>query len=72
LGFYRRDGMVGLFSFFVGQAFWLCCGTLLHLAATNIAGLLFVIFHFFIFIQQRFGVVTAMNFLPAAIPDRWT
>jgi len=34
-------------------------------------GLLFVIFYFYIFIQQRLGSDTAMNSLPAAIPDRY-
>jgi hypothetical protein len=32
---------------------------------------LFVIFYFYIFIQQRLGADTAMNSLPAAIPNRW-
>jgi len=41
------------------------------LGRTNIAELLFVIFYFYIFIQQRLGSDTAMNSLPAAIPDRW-
>ena len=37
---------------------------------TSIAGLLFVIFYFYIFIYQRLGADTTMNSLPAAIPDR--
>jgi len=37
---------------------------------TSIFGLLFVIFYFYNFIQQRLGSDTAMNSLPAAIPDR--
>jgi len=37
---------------------------------TNTGGLLFVIFYFYIFIHQRLGADTAMNSLPAAIPDR--
>jgi len=37
---------------------------------TSIAGLLFVIFYFYIFIQQRLGADTAMNSLPAARPNR--
>jgi len=31
---------------------------------------LFVIFYFYTFIHQRLGADTAMNSLPAAIPDR--
>ena len=38
---------------------------------TSNFGLLFVIFYFYIFIHQRLGADTAMNSLPAAIPDRW-
>jgi len=38
---------------------------------TSTFGLLFVIFYFYIFIQQRLGADTAMNSLPAAIPYRW-
>jgi len=46
-----------------------------HLSASVSAGqasfgLLFVIFYFYIFIQQRLGSDTSMNSLPAAIPDR--
>ena len=37
---------------------------------TSNVGLLFVIFYFYNFIQQRLGSDTAMNSLPAAIPDR--
>ena len=37
---------------------------------TNTGGLLFVIFYFYNFIQQRLGSDTAMNSLPAAIPNR--
>jgi len=40
------------------------------LGRTNTGGLLFVIFYFYIFIQQRLGAGRAMNSLPAAIPDR--
>ena len=41
------------------------------LGMTSTFGLLFVIFYFYIFIHQRLGADTAMNSLPAAIPDRW-
>jgi hypothetical protein len=37
---------------------------------TSTFELLFVIFYFYIFIYQRLGSDTAMNSLPAAIPDR--
>jgi len=49
------------------------CGSLIGSGSgrTNTGGLLFVIFYFYIFIQQRLGADTAMNSLPAAIPDRW-
>ena len=51
-----------------------CCNKSVRYCAsvvgrTNIAGLLFVILYFYIFIQQRFGADTAMNSLPAAIPE---
>ena len=39
---------------------------------TSIFGLLFVIFYFYNFIQQRLGSDTAMNSLPAAILNRCT
>jgi len=38
---------------------------------TGIFGLLFVIFYFYNFIKQRLGADTAMNSLPAAMPNRW-
>ncbi len=38
---------------------------------TSIAELLFITFYFYIFIHQRLGSDTAMNSLPAAIPDRY-
>jgi hypothetical protein len=41
------------------------------LGRTSTFGLLFVIFYFYNFIHQRLGADTAMNSLPAAIPDRW-
>ena len=41
------------------------------LGRTSAFELLFVIFYFYIFIQQRLGADIAMNFLPAAIPDRY-
>jgi len=45
------------------------CGSLTAaVRAASIFGLLFVIFY--ICIQQRLGADTAMNTLPAAIPDR--
>jgi len=37
---------------------------------TSIVGLLVVIFYFYNFIHQRLGSDTAMNSLPAAIPNR--
>jgi len=37
---------------------------------TSNVELLVVIFYFYNFIQQRLGADTAMNSLPAAIPDR--
>jgi len=37
---------------------------------TSNLGLLFVILYFYNFIQQRLGADTAMNSLPAAIPER--
>jgi nicotinamide riboside transporter PnuC len=48
------------------------CGSLIGCGSgrTSIFGLLFVIFYFYIFIQQRLGSDTAMNSLPAAIPNR--
>jgi len=48
------------------------CGSLIGSGSgrTSIFGLLFVIFYFYIFIHQRLGADTAMNSLPAAIPNR--
>jgi len=48
------------------------CGSLSSAVPADgtLLGFLFVIFYFYIFIQQRFGADTAMNSLPAAIPDR--
>jgi len=37
---------------------------------TSTFELFFVIFYFYIFIHQRLGADTAMNSLPAAIPNR--
>jgi len=52
------------------------CNLLLQVAIsfgssrTSLSELWFVIFYFYIFIQQRLGADTAMNSLPAAIPER--
>jgi len=48
-----------------------CCSLSASVSAGQAPfGLLFVIFYFYIFIQQRLGADTAMNSMPAAIPNR--